>query len=342
MKKTNLKQGTLKWEKARATRIGSSEIFDIVRYYATDVELQNCGLNAEDVRAESPYTTAWALYHKVINDGVFQKQELPPEQAEYGHAVEPYGLKVLQEGRKLKLKAGNVYVSDRLIASLDISGFSEEIDERPFDYGGGTVSKGKRFVCEQKSMRPNMIKKGLPIKHIIQAQYQIAMTNADFYILQIMVLKDDTDFERGKIVQMSRPKRYEYLKDRMTVTHLYFRNNEHLAMLIKACIGRFFDDVDNRREPTPFIRDDTQRNIIDSLRINTFYNKDLAIDYDLSEYSTAKAEADAAEDKRKDSLQKIIEAAKEFNASRFKSGDGTTASFSANGAFLLKAPKEAS
>ncbi|MEG2021596.1 MAG: hypothetical protein RR087_07460, partial [Oscillospiraceae bacterium] len=78
MKKTNLKQGTLAWEKARESRIGSSEIFDIVRYYATDEELQNCGISAEAIRAEKPYTTTWALYHKMQNDGIYQRGELPP------------------------------------------------------------------------------------------------------------------------------------------------------------------------------------------------------------------------------------------------------------------------
>lgn len=339
MNKTKLKQGTLAWEKARATRIGSSEIFDIVRYYASDEELQNCGINAENIRAEKPYTTAWALYHKMRNDGIFQRQELPPELAEYGHAVEPYGLSVLREGRRLKLKAGEVYISDQLIASLDISGFSEDIDVRPFDYGAGMAGSGKRFVCEQKSIMPNVIKNGLPHKYIIQAQYQIAMTGADFYILQIMVLDNDTTFERGKIVQMSTQKRRQYLQDKMTVTHLYFQNNEHLAMLIKTCVNRFFSDVDGYNEPTPFIEHDSQRNIIDSIRANTYYNKGLSLEFDLSEYVKAKGNEDAAKKSRQDCLQKIIEAAKEFNASRFKSKDGTTASFSADGKFLVRPPK---
>lgn len=344
MNKTTLKQGTLKWESARATRIGSSEVFDIVRYYSSDDELQNCGINAENLRAEKPYTTTWALYHKMQNDGIYQRQDLPPEFAEYGHAVEPYGLAVLQQGRKGKLKPGAVYASDRLIASLDISGVSEELDVRPFDYGGGVVAAGKRFVCEQKTIMPQVLKKGLPIKYIIQAQYQIAMTKADFYILQIMKLEDDTVFERGKIVQMSSSKKKlrEYLRDKMTVTHLYFRNNESLAMLIKVCLERFLRDVDNRNEPTPFIEHDSQRNIIDSIRINTFYNKDLTLGFELSEYIKAKEGSDAAENRRKEVLQGIVETAKKFNASRFVSKDGTTASFSTSGAFLVKPPREAS
>jgi len=340
MNKTRLKQGTLAWENARETRIGSSEVFDIVRYYSSDDELQNCGINAEDLRAEKPYTTAWALYHKMQNDGIYQRQSLPPELAEYGHAVEPYGLSVLQAGRKAKLKAGEVYVSGKLIASLDISGISEEIDERPFDYGSGMVGIGRHFVCEQKSIMPQVLKKGFPIKYIIQAQYQIAMTKADFYILQIMKLEEDTIFERGKITQMSNSKKKLYLQGKMTVTHLYFQNNESLAMLIKVCLERFFADVDNHREPTPFIEHDNQRNIIDSIRINTFYNKNLTLDFELSEYMRAKEESEIAEARRKAVLQGIIETAKKYNASQFLSLDGTRASFSASGAFLIKPPKE--
>ncbi len=338
MKKTKLKQGTLDWEKARATRIGGSEVFDIVRYYATDEELNNCGINAEAFKAEKPYTTAWALYHKLLNDGIYQKAELAPEFAEYGHAVEPYGLSVLQRGRRLKLKPGAVYASDRLIASLDISGYSEIIDERPFNYGAGRVKQGRKFVCEQKSMMPKVVKNGIPFKYIIQAQYQLAMTGADFYILQIMVLRDDTVFERGKITQMSLKKRCEYLDKVMSVTHVYFANNEHLSALIKTCLDRFFADVDEKREPTPFIANDSQRNIIESIRINSAYSKDGITDYDLSGYIAAKSAADEAESLRKAELQKITETAKKENTSRFRSSDGATGSFSASGAFLLKVP----
>ena len=341
MNKTTLKQGTLDWEKARLTRIGGSEVFDIVRYYATDEELQNCGINAERFKEEKPYTTAWALYHKILNDGVYQRQLLPPEFAEYGHAVEPYGLKVLQTGRTRKLKPGEVWASDRLIASLDISGISEDIDVRPFNYGVGFVPSGKKFVCEQKTMMPSVIKRGIPFKYIVQAQYQIIMTKADFYILQIMVLENDTVFERGKITQMSAKKRAEYLKDKLSVNMLYFADNPHLSALIKTCLDRFFSDVDNRNEPTAYIANDTQRNIIESIRINTAYNKSLTLTYDLTDYFKAKEEADKAEENRKLELQKITEEAKKYNASRFVTADGKIqGSFTAAGAFLVKEREE--
>ena len=337
MNKTKLKQGTLDWEKARLTRVGGSEVFDIVRYYATDEELQNCGINAEKFKEEKPYTTAWSLYHKILNDGVYQRNELAPEFAEYGHAVEPYGLDILQAGRTRKLKSGEVYASDKLIASLDISGVSEEVDVRPFNYGSGFVPVGKKFVCEQKTMMPNVVKRGLPFKYIVQAQYQILMTGADFYILQIMVLQNDTVFERGKITQMSKKKRAEYLKDKMSVNMLYFADNPHLSALIKICLERFFSDVKDRKEPKAYIVHDTQKNIIESIRLNTSYNKKLTLTYDLTEYAKAKEKADEAEENRKTCLQKIIEQAKEYNASRFQTQDGKfSGSFSASGAFLLK------
>lgn len=337
MQKTKLKQGTLEWEKARLTRVGSSEVFDIVRYYATDDELQNCGINSEHFKAEKPYTTAWALYHKILNDGIYQCAVLPPEFAEYGHAAEPYGIYKLQQGRVRRLKPGMVYANDRLIASLDISGISEEIDRKPFNYGTGLVPIGKKFVCEQKTMQPKVVKNGIPFKYIIQAQYQIEMTKADFYILQIMALNNDTVFERGKITAMSKNKRFKYLDENMTVSNIYFANNPHLSALIKVCIDRFFDDIENRHEPKAFIEYDSPRNIIESIHINTAYNKKLEIAYDLTKYAKLKAEADKAELLKKAELQKITEQAKEYNASCFKSEDGKyTAKFSVSGAFLLK------
>lgn len=340
MKRVKLKQGTLSWEKARSMRIGSSEIFDIVRYYATDDELQYCGFNAEAFRSEKPYTTAWALYHKMQNDGFYKKEALAPEFAEYGHAVEPYGVYKLQKGRQKRLRPGVVYANERLIASLDIEGTAEEVDIVPFDYGRGTPKIGQRFVCEQKSMLPNMVKNGLPFKYIVQAQYQITKTKADFYILQLMVLKiDDTPFNRGKICQMSRKAKYKFLDENMTVTHYYFKNNEHLARLIEKCIQLFFEDVDAHREPRPFIEFDSAKNIIESIRLNALYN-DTPFDLDLDAYKKAKDEEDAAVQKRKALLQGIVDTAKEYNVCRFRSGDGTTAQFAKDGSFRMRIPVE--
>ena len=339
MRRVKLKQGTLAWEKARETRIGSSEIFDIVKYYSTEQELQNCGINAEHFRAEKPFTTVWALYHKMLGDGFYQKEELPPEFAEYGHAVEPYGVRFLQKGREKKLKPGEVWLSDRLIASLDIAGTAESIDIRPYDYGYGSPKLGQRFVCEQKTMLPQMLKNGLPFKYIIQAQYQILQTKADFYILQLMVLDDDTVFNRGRIFQMPPSKRYKYLDENMRVSHYYFKNNEHLSRLIEECITRFFKDVDTRCEPMPFIAYDTPKNIIESIRLNALYNDKLVVGYDLTAYIEAKKAESDAEQKRKAELQRIVELAKLNNACRFRSEDGSSGTFAKDGSFRMKIPE---
>ena len=339
MKLTKLKQGTLAWEKARDTRIGSSEIFDIVRYYATDEELQNCGINAEHFKAEKPYTTTWALYHKMLNDGLYKREELAPEFAEYGHSVEPYGVNVLQKNRNSKLKPALVYIDERLIASLDISGVAEERDIVNFDYGYGTPKIGQKFVCEQKTMMPQVIKSGIPFKYIVQAQYQILKTKADFFILQLMVLKEDTPFLRGKICQMSRNTKFKYLADNMTVTHLYFQNNEHLSRIIEECLNRFFNDVDKRKEPTPFIEYDSQQNIIESIRLNSEFNSEKTVEYNLSHFMAIKEREDNAKAERQKELQKIIELAKENNAVQFISPFGYSGAFSKNGRFLTKENK---
>lgn len=337
MKKINIKQNSLAWENLRETRIGSSEVFDIVKYYATADELQNCGINAESFREEEPYTTAWALYHKMRRDGVYKKEALAPEFAEYGHAVEPYGMKMLQQGRKKKLKKSEVYAGTRLIASLDVSGTAEKQDERPFDVGTGMPRAGQRFVCEQKSMMPIKAKSGkhMPFKYIIQAQYQITQTAADFFMLQVMVLDEDAPFIRGKICQMSPKMRYKYLDEHMKIQTYYFANNPHLARLIEVCIERFFADVDAEREPRPYIFGDSQRNIIMSIRLNTLYSDDRILDLDLSAFLDSRKSEKEAQQRKSEELQKIFDAARENNACRFRFGD-TTAKFSKSGSLLVK------
>lgn len=340
MRLVKVKQGTLDWEKLRESRIGSSEIYDIVRYYAKDEELQNCGINAEDFRNEEPYTTVWALYHKLQKDGLFKRGAVAREDAEYGHAVEPYGVHKLKSGRAGKIYAGKVYTSDRLIASLDASGVAEDIDRVPYTYGNGTPKVGERFVCEQKSMRPERTKSHIPYKYIIQAQYQVIQTRSDFFILQIMVLDEDTAFIRGKICQMSRPTRFKYLDEHMSVTNYYFKNNPHLSALIDTCINRFFADVDNNCEPRAYLSSDSQQNIILSIRQNALFDDNAVFETELSAYIKAKEYEDIAKSHRIEEIQKLVDIAKEHNLCRFRSSDGTTAHFAKNGRFLIKPPKE--
>lgn len=343
MRQVKVKQGTLDWEKLRERRIGSSEIYDIVRYYATDTELQNCGINAEDFRAEKPFTTAWALYHKMLDDGLYNRASVAAEDAEYGHAAEPYGVYLLQKSREHKITPGKVFISDRLIASLDASGIAEECDTNiAYVNGTGSPRLGDRFVCEQKTIRPELIKKGVPYKYIIQAQYQVLQTEADFFILQVMTLDEDTTFIRGKICQMSRKKRFEYFGEHLKVSNLYFRNNPHLSALIDVCIKRFFDAVDNQIEPKAFIENDLQSNIIESIRLNSLYNDSLQYPAELSAYIAAKEYEELAKAHKNEELQKLIEIAKANNICRFIAADGTTAVFSKNGRFLVRPPKEAS
>lgn len=341
MKRIKIKQGTRAWENAKDSRIGSSEVFDIVRYYAKDIELQNCGIDAYKFKEELPFVSTWALYHKMLKDGIYQKPLLEPSLAEYGLAMENYGLHILQQDRELRLKKGEVFISDKLIASLDISGISEEIDDKEFDFGYGKVPLGQPFVCEQKTIMP--YKTTLPLKYIIQAQYQITMSKKKFFILQAMILDNDTPFERGKIVSLAntnKKKFFEYVKDKVKVQHLYFNHNEALSRLIKVCLDRFFRDVENRREPNPYLVSDKVRNIITSIRNNSFYNKDLIKELDLSEYIEAKKVCEDADLKKQQAMQKIIEYAMANNCSRFTSPNGYTGAFSSDGKFLIKEPKE--
>ena len=201
---------------------------------------------------------------------------------------------------------------------------------------------GEKFVCEQKTISP--YKGHLPLKYVIQAQYQISMSKANYFILQAMILNEDTPFERGKIVALAntnKSKFFDYVKGKVKIQHIYFNNNEALAQLIKVCIYRFFEAVEKREEPAPFIQIDNISNIIVSIRQNSFYNPELAKEYDLTKYIKLKKECDLAELNKRQEMQKIIEFIMDNNCSRlFDSVSGYSAFFTSNGRFLLKEPKE--
>lgn len=340
MKKLKIKQGTRAWEEIKEGKIGSSEVFDIVRYYATEEELYNCGIDSQKFKKELPFVSTWALYHKMLGDGVYVKPLLAPELGEYGLAMEAYGQKVLQEGRTIKLKRGEVFASDNLIASLDISGIAESVDVKPFDFGKGSIKVGDKFVCEQKTISP--YRDHLPFKYIIQAQYQITLSRNNFYILQAMILDNDTPYERGKIVslaQTSKKKFFNYAAQCVSVQHIYFAHNEALSQLIRICLNRFFDDVKAKKEPRAFLESNTASDILMSVRQNSFYNPELIKEFDLTRLANCKKLADEANKNKQEAMQEIIDFAMANNCSRFISPSGHAASFSSNGRFLLKEPK---
>ena len=82
-----------------------------------------------------------------------------------------------------------------------------------------------------------------------------------------------------------------------------------------------------------------RNNAVDNRDIGTFYAGAVESLVALNDYAKAKENYDAAEKVKRDCLQKIIEQAKEYNASRFtcETADKIyTGSFSAAGAFLLR------
>ena len=97
--------------------------------------------------------------------------------------------------------------------------------------------------------------------------------------------------------------------------------------------------VDAKKEPTPFVTYDTPKNIIESIRLNSLYNDKLKLNYELADYIEAKKAEEQAELKRKQILQSIVELAKENNACKFVSSDGTIGAFAKDGSFRLRFPE---
>jgi len=89
MKQLTLKQNTQNWLDYKKDKIGSSEIFGLIRYYITDQELQNVGINSDQF-SEDPYVTAFQLYHKFKNPAIYIEPGFDEHLGKFGKRIEEF------------------------------------------------------------------------------------------------------------------------------------------------------------------------------------------------------------------------------------------------------------
>ncbi len=179
-----LKQKSNAWLDLKDTRIGSSEIYGLVKYYIKDEELESLGINSTEFK-EKPYTTAWEIWHKFMSKDIYVRKPLEWVLAEYGNSIEKFAFKWIQKKENFKygecaFNEGEVYTNDNdiRIASLDIEAMinSTEIFQ---DSNGNDISlkDDNEFVVEVKAMskfkvsKDKIITSGVDWKYILQLQY---------------------------------------------------------------------------------------------------------------------------------------------------------------------------
>jgi len=260
---TKIKQKSEKWLELKRTKIGSSEIYGLVKNYIKPQELESLGINSAEF-TEKPYTTAWELYHKFTNPN-YVGRSLSWELAEYGNSMEKFAFKWLKKGnfkyQNSIFTQGNVYANDNdiRIASLDIEG---ETDSKEIikDANGNYIALGedKNFIIEVKAMskfkasKNQILTEGVDWKYILQLQWQLWCRNINWGAILVFELLNDTQANRGYVIRCGETlnkKDYEYIDNATQKRIFFYKRLPQYEKIFELALERFMNDVKFKNEP---------------------------------------------------------------------------------------------
>lgn len=268
-----MRQRTKKWLNLKKKRIGSSEIFSLVKYYATDEELLNCSLSPQEVADETAFDSAWTLYHKIKQDITIHTKQLPISLDKYGISMEDYAMNFLKDNFKgITFKKGNVYIPDNFrIASLDIECNVKSSILR--DVSGQIINTFKNYkgLVEVKTVNKyKWLNNGISCRTKIQQAYQMYCTGIKFGGIVSIVLKDDTQEKRAflaGIFEADKTKFLNYAKDEISEVFVdWYQFNNAFIGLFSSVLERFKRDLNEDNCPALFIGDEEPKVIFDAIR----------------------------------------------------------------------------
>jgi len=238
MKKINVKQRSLGWYNLRATRIGASEAWGILRYYATEQELLNVGIDPLEAKQEVPYSTSYRLYKKMI--GTPEDSKISIYDAQFGEAMEFW-----VKSKFTSKPSSNVYIDKNNIVSLDIA--------------GGSGAPWVAPIIEIKTRREIADKPLLSWRIQMSLQCR-AEGSSECGLLQIALFGFD-EVLRGRVgfayEKLNHKKFLEFMEnlEKEIVFDLYQRDDRLLA-LYDVCMERFLKDVSDKNPPIPVIAEE--------------------------------------------------------------------------------------
>lgn len=258
MPRLNIKQRSDEWLKLKETKLGSSEVFGLVHYYITEEELQNAGINKDEFQ-DTPYSTAFELFHKFKNPDLYITKPFTKENKLFGERIEEFAFHYLNnKGKKYNtsIEQGGVYVEDGLIASLDIEATANSTDIIQ-DANGHYISlkDEPRHLIEIKGSSNYLVKsknteiKGVDWKFIFQTQFAMMLTGYSWCRVIVVSLLSDTQFERGLICGMPKQKAIKYIKDHAEIHNFIYKVRPEYQYLIKTAIKRFEYDLKANNSP---------------------------------------------------------------------------------------------
>lgn len=257
MKTQNLKQNTDSWLSFKKSRIGSSEIFGLIRYYCTPEELQNAGIDSDKFN-DDPYITAYQLYHKLKNPALYIEPEFNYMLSKFGYKIEKFVLDHLQKEKKYNstYKKGSVVADDIKIASIDIEGRadSSQIIKDSNDYDI-SLADTPEFIVESKGVSVFKSKKdkieivGVDWKFIFQLQYQLLCSGKKWGKIIAVALNKDNLFERGYISGLSNAKALKYIGENSKIYEFVHIARPEYQYLIESALEKFQIDLKTNQEP---------------------------------------------------------------------------------------------
>lgn len=258
MPRLDIKQRSDEWLKLKETKLGSSEVFGLVHYYITEEELQNAGINRDEFQ-DTPYSTAFELFHKFKNPDLYITEPFTKENRLFGERIEEFAFQYLNnEGKKYNTSIiqGGVYVEEGLIASLDIEATANSTDIIQ-DANGHYISlkDEPRHLMEVKGSSNYLVKsknaeiKGVDWKFIFQTQFAMMLAGYSWCRVIVVSLLSDTQFERGLICGMPKQKAMQYIKDHAEIYNFIYKARPEYQYLIKTAVQRFEYDLKANNSP---------------------------------------------------------------------------------------------
>lgn len=256
MKKLSLKQGTQNWLKYKKERVGSSEIFGLIRHYISDQELQNAGINSDEF-TEEPYVTAFQLYHKFKNPAIYVEADFDEDLGHFGRRIEEFLFYYLRQKMKYNstYQRGAVYGDNFKIASLDIEGVTNSTkiiqDSNGFNI---CLQDNPKFIVEAKgastfkSRKNDITVNGIDWRFIFQLQYQLMCTDVKWGKIIVVNLKEDNDFKRGFICGLNKRNAIKYIKDNSDILEFVYKERREYQFLIKQALEKFQFDLKTNQE----------------------------------------------------------------------------------------------
>lgn len=319
MKKINIKQRSIEWHNLRATRVGASEAWALVQYYATDSELLAAGIDPKLARDEinKPYKSAYALYQQIKGNPYPASIDIWDSQ--YGEAVEAW-----VRAQYATAPKAEVFYDKTNICSLDLA----DAENGPW----------AAPVVEVKSRR--QIAAEFPLSWQMQVSLQCrakGVTHAG--ILQIAMKSFDERLRTCVAFSYMNSTRKKFLRyfdgiEKELDFRTYERNDRLLA-LYDVCAGRFWSDVNADKTPWPILADEPNSSAVTVL-LGSFVRTGM---YDLSRYIELKnlesniKKAVAAE------KQAIFQHCAGTACIAVEDANGNRGHWSAAGSFLVKKGK---